>query len=254
MIFKDYFSNDSEGYLQFRPEYPPELFSFLAAISNHHEKAWDCATGTGQSAVGLADYFSEIIATDASQTQIKHARKKMGVTYQVASAENSGIESNSIDLITVAQAFHWFNIDAFSKEANRVLKADGIMAIWTYNLLSVQKEIDEIINDLYYSILGEFWPAERKMVENNYRNIRLPFAEIDAPEFSLTAEWNLAQLLGYLHTWSAVKSYQKEFGTNPVKNIQGEISGNWGQADKTYSVTWPLSIRLWHKNGFKRLS
>ncbi len=125
----------------------------MASISNYHQKAWDCATGTGQSAIGLSDYFSEIIATDASRTQIENANKTRGVTYHVATAENSKIESNSIDLITVAQAFHWFNIDAFSKEANRVLKAEGIIAIWTYNLLSVHKEIDEIINHLYNSIL-----------------------------------------------------------------------------------------------------
>ena len=168
VIFKDYFSEDSKGYDNYRPKYPAELFSFLASISSHHHKAWDCATGTGQSAIGLSDYFSEIIATDASKTQIENANKKKGVSYHVASAENSGIESNSIDLITVAQAFHWFNIDAFSEEANRVLKAEGIIAIWTYNLLSVQKEIDEIISHLYHSVLGVFWPKERKMVENNY--------------------------------------------------------------------------------------
>ncbi len=136
--FNDYFSENSEEYRKFRPTYPAELFSYLASLSNHHHRVWDCATGTGQSARSLSNYFSEIIATDASKTQIENAIETSGVTYRIAKAEKSGIESNSIDLITVAQALHWFNMDAFSKEANRVLKNGGIIAVWSYNLFSMQ--------------------------------------------------------------------------------------------------------------------
>lgn len=246
--FKDYFSKDSEEYVRFRPGYPAELFSYLSSIADQHQKAWDCATGTGQSAVSLSDYFSEVIATDASKTQIKNAEKKHGITYQVATAEDSNIEDNSIDLITVSQAFHWFNIEAFSKEANRVLKDKGVISVWAYNLLSVQEDVDEIIYYLYNAILGEYWPKERKMVEDGYKSIRLPFKEMEAPVFNMIAEWNLSQLIGYLCTWSATKQYQEKFGVNPVEEIHEKITKTWGKSEKVLSVKWPLKLRLWQKN------
>lgn len=245
--FKDYFSENSEEYGRFRPKYPTELFSYLSSISNRHEKAWDCATGTGQSAVLLSDYFSEVIATDASKSQIENAEKKQSITYQVATAENSNIEKNSINLITVAQAFHWFNIDAFSKEVNRVLKDKGLIAIWSYNLLSVQENIDETIYYLYNTILGDYWPKERKMIEDGYKNIEFPFNKMELPEFNMLAEWNLFQLIGYLCTWSATKKYQKITGINPVEEIHGKISKIWGSPEKILSVKWSLNIRVWKK-------
>ncbi len=247
-MFKDYFSEKSEEYSKYRPKYPEELYSYLASISRQHRKAWDCATGTGQAAVSLSEYFSEIIATDASKTQIENAKKKSGVTYKVATAEKSGIESNSIDLITVAQAIHWFNVDAFSKEADRVLRDGGIVAVWTYNLLSVQQDIDEIIDYLYNSVLNKFWPKERKMVEDGYRYIQLPFKKMEAPAFHMSDKWNLSQLIGYLCTWSAVQKYQKSLGINPVELIYGQLIKIWGQPEKSLIVRWPLSVRLWQKN------
>lgn len=254
--FKDHFSENSQEYKQFRPKYPAELFSYLASISSSsnsslEKKAWDCATGTGQAACGLADYFSEVIATDASKDQIENAVKKKGVSYQVASAENNGIESNSIDLITVAQAFHWFDIDAFILEVNRVLKGRGILAVWTYNLLSVQgtkgKTIDDVINHFYGSVLEDFWPDERALVESGYKDIHLPFKELKTPVFHMSTEWSLPQITGYLNTWSAVKKFQNKMRVNPVERLYDEISGMWGEPEKTRLITWPLNIRVWQK-------
>lgn len=245
--FKDHFSENTKEYNRFRPKYPAELFSYLASVSKQHQKAWDCATGTGQSAIPLSEYFSTVIATDASETQIENAEKKQGVVYYVATAENSNIEDSSIDLITVAQAFHWFNIEEFSKEVNRVLKDKGILSVWTYNLLSVQEDIDKEISYLYDIILGEYWPEERKMVEGGYKDFQLPFKEIRNPAFNLSANWNLSQLIGYLCTWSATKKYQKEIGINPVENVYDKIADVWGEPEKILSVKWPLSIRSWKK-------
>ena len=245
--FNDHFSECSEEYNKFRPKYPAELFSYLASISTQHQKAWDCATGTGQSAISLSKYYSTIIATDASETQIGQAEKKQGVVYQISTAENSNIEARSIDLITVAQAFHWFDIDEFTKEVNRVLKDKGILCVWTYNLLSIQADIDREIFHLYTSILGEYWPEERKMVEDGYERIQLPFKEIRTPSFEMSAKWNLSQLIGYLCTWSAVKNYQKDFGLNPVENVYENIADIWGDPKRLLSVKWPLNIKVWQK-------
>ena len=156
-LFKDYFSGHADDYSKYRPKYPAALFSYLASLTQTQQRAWDCATGNGQSAVALAEYFQEVIATDASEKQIENAVSKNGITYRVATAEDSGIDSSSVDLITVAQAFHWFNRQDFATEVDRVLKNDGILAIWTYNLLSINPSIDKILYHLYDGILGNYW-------------------------------------------------------------------------------------------------
>ena len=245
--FKDHFSEASEEYSDYRPSYPAALFEYLSSVTKSHDRAWDCATGTGQSAISLSNYYSEVIATDASETQIKKSVAKKGVTYKVALAEDTDIESNSIDLITVAQALHWFNINAFTREVNRVLNPDGVLAIWTYNLLNIRPEIDDVVNHFYGEVLDPYWPEERKIVEDGYKDINFPFQEKQPPSFQMETYWNLQQLIGYLGTWSAVKRYQKETGVDPVDNVQDKLAGIWGQPDNIFTVKWPLTVRLWVK-------
>ncbi|TQV86447.1 class I SAM-dependent methyltransferase [Aliikangiella coralliicola] len=247
VTFKNYFSSDSKGYSEFRPGYPDDLFEYLSSISNERNRAWDCATGSGQSATKLIDYFSNVLATDASETQINNAVIRKGIHYEVALAENSSNDNQSVDLITVAQALHWFDLDAFITEVDRVLKYDGVLAVWTYNLLSINQDIDELVNDLYSDILDEFWPPERKMVESGYKNITFPFEEVSPPSFAMRENWNLTQLIGYLNTWSAVKAYEREKKYNPVNLIVNELCEVWGAAESSRQITWPLSVKLWRK-------
>lgn len=151
-MFKDHFSENSAKYDQYRPHYPKDLFLYLASISPNNNKAWDCACGTGQSAVGLSEYFNKVIATDASENQIKKAITQPGITYEISQAESTPFANEEIALITVTQALHWFKIESFFKEANRVLKTNGILAVWTYNLLKINPQIDSIIERLYNQI------------------------------------------------------------------------------------------------------
>lgn len=248
MSFKDHFSSDSQSYSDFRPAYPNELFDYLVAITPQQNTAWDCATGSGQAAGMLANYFAEVIATDASAAQIKHTVAKDNIRYEVALAEQSGIASTSIDLITVAQALHWFNLDQFATETNRVLTENGILAAWTYNLLSINNEIDALINNLYINVVGDYWDFERSMVEDGYRNVSLPFKQIDTPAFTMSAQWSLQQLIGYLNTWSAVKAYTTSNGHNPADALTKELTNVWSTGHKLKTVNWPLSLRVWQKN------
>jgi ubiquinone/menaquinone biosynthesis C-methylase UbiE len=245
--FKDHFSSDSQSYSDFRPAYPDELFRYLAAITPQQNTAWDCATGSGQAAGMLANYFAQVVATDASDTQIKHAVTKENIRYEVALAEQSGIASASIDLITVAQALHWFKLDEFATETNRVLTENGILAAWTYNLLSINDEIDALINNLYFKVVGDYWDFERSMVEDGYRNVSLPFKQIDTPAFTMSAQWGLQQLIGYLNTWSAVKAYTTSNGENPADTMTEELTNVWSTGDALQTVNWPLSLRVWQK-------
>src|SRR5262245_45888760 len=178
MSFKDHFSKQAAGYAKFRPRYPQELFDYLGRIAPSRQLAWDCATGNGQAAVGLASVFTRVIATDASEKQIANAQAHEIVDYRVAPAENSGIGSEMIDLIMVAQALHWFDLDRFYLEARHVLKLDGVLAASAYNLLHIEKAIDEIVNRYYHEVVGPFWPPERRLVEQ-FGDLPMPFQEID---------------------------------------------------------------------------
>ena len=245
--FKDHFSGFSSDYHSYRPRYPDALFSWLASICTRHERAWDCATGTGQAAIGLVDHFAEIVATDASETQIANAERREGVRFLQASAEESGIETGSVDLVTVAQAIHWFDPELFCIEVDRVLRKGGVIAAWSYGLLRITPEIEGVVNHLYGPILDRFWPPERKLIEEGYRDIEFPYKKIDAPEFSMTSSWNLADLTGYLNTWSAVKRYIQQRKNNPVELVFDDLSAAWGEPEKTYQVGWPMTVLAWRK-------
>ncbi len=242
--FKDHFTGASSDYQRSRPTYPEALFEFLAKQTPGHDRAWDCATGTGQAAQGLARYFEHVIATDGSATQIASATRDPRIDYRIATAEASGIESASVDLITVAQALHWFDIPAFFSEAQRVLKPRGIIAVWSYNLLTIEPAIDAVINHLYGPVLDACWPPERRLVESDYREIEFPFRMISTPAFSMETRWSLDQLLSYLRTWSAVRRYQSEHGIDPVAAVGEALSPLWGDHDTLRAIRWPMPVHV----------
>lgn len=245
--FKDYFSVKAESYSKFRPVYPAALFRFLSSITPGHDLAWDCATGSGQAALGSANYFHKVIATDASEQQIENAIRHEKISYSIASAHSTTIQTGSIDLITVAQALHWFEFDRFYTEAERVLKPNGIIAVWTYSLPTISPAIDPIIKYFYVNVVGEFWPPERKFVENSYENIPFPFHKLPSPSFRMSAEWTIGQLVGYIGTWSAVKRYRDNKGSDPVESIQKELTKLCDNRSAVMKVDWPLSIMIGRK-------
>lgn len=242
--FKDHFSAQSEAYAEYRPHYPKALFAHLAQLTPTHDLAWDCATGSGQAAIELASYYQRVIATDASEKQICQAVPCDNIDYQVMPAEQTTFADHSLDLITVAQALHWFDLPHFYGEVKRVLKPEGIIAVWTYNLLSVTPEIDALLQFFYDKIIKKYWSAERQFVENNYATLDFPFTIQEAPTFTMRAEWNLKQLLGYLSTWSAVIAYEKEQLNNPLLLIFSDLEKEWGSMDQVREITWPLTVKI----------
>lgn len=246
VTFKDHFSKQAAGYAKFRPRYPRELFEYLGSVAPSRQLAWDCATGNGQAAIGLASVFDRVIATDASEKQIANAQSHAIVEYRVAPAENSGIGSETIDLIMVAQALHWLDLDRFYGEARRVLKPDGVLAGSAYNLLHVEKVVDEVVNRYYHKVVGPFWPPERELVER-FADLPFPFRGMDAPKFEMTAHWNLDHLLGYLRTWSSTQRFIVAKGDDPLEQITGDLRSAWGRPEQERSVTWPLIVRIGRK-------
>ena len=238
--FRDYFSGRSAHYARYRPHYPVELFDFLAGLTTKHSLAWDCATGSGQAAIALSAHFKRVVATDASKAQIDAAIAHPGVTYQVAAAEDSQLDSGSIDLITVGQALHWFDIEHFFAEAERVLVSRGVLAAWCYELCQVSDACDAVVNELYAEILGEFWPSERHLVEAGYAGIAMPGRALESREFHMSASWSVADMLGYLRTWSACARYRQEHGDEPVSRIETALRAAWGEGHRP--VRWPLTL------------
>lgn len=246
--FKDHFSGHARSYAAYRPGYPSSLFEWLAGVSPATTLAWDCATGNGQAAHALAGYFDRVIATDASAEQVNNARSHSRVEYRVEPAENTSLANASVELVTVGQAYHWFGHDAFNREAGRVLKPRGVLAIWTYKLATITPAIDGIVYELYDDILGAYWPPERRYIDRDYRDFDLPWNEIQSPVFTMQADWNLAQMVCYLETWSALRRYAQQNGSNPLDSLAQRLAGAWGNPDRARKVTWPLILRASRKS------
>jgi hypothetical protein len=244
--FKDNFSAQSKKYSFSRPTYPDELFRFLADLTANHDLAWDCATGNGQAAIELCKYFDKVIASDASEKQIQNRFERKNILYRVFPAEKADIPNNSVDLITIAQGLHWFDLEQFYSEAKRVAKKDAIIAAWSYTMHKITPEIDRISDRLNFGgdILGNYWAQEIRYVKDDYKTIPFPFEEIPTPKFSITTQWNLIQLLNYLDTWSAVQKYRLEENTDPLILIKNEIQPYWKNDLEVKPVTWEINLKI----------
>ncbi len=240
----DHFSAVAEGYARFRPTYPPELFAWLAGLPGHPRVAWDVATGNGQAAVALAEHFARVEASDHSAAQVERAVAHPRVAYRVAPAERSGLADGSVDLVTVAQALHWFDHARFYREVERVLAPGGAIAVWCYNLLDVDPAVNVVLRRYYTEVVGSYWPAERRLLEDGYRTIPFPFDEIDPPSFAMRAPWRLADLVGYLGTWSATDRYRSANGEDPVALVAADLAAAWGEPEAVREVRWPLTLRV----------
>jgi SAM-dependent methyltransferase len=244
--FADHFSRGSSGYAAFRPRYPEALFAWLAAASPARDRAWDCATGTGQAATGLARHFAQVVATDASEGQIGAAEQAPGIEYRVAPADASGIEAASVDLVTVAQALHWLPLDRFYPEVTRVLRSGGLLAVWGYSLPTVSPAVDRAVRTLHTDVVGPYWPPGREMVDAQYRPLPFPYAEVAVPPFAIEQRMGRDRFVGYLRTWSAVVRFADAQRMDPLATVMPDIEHEW-PADDARLVRWPLFVRAGHR-------
>lgn len=242
--FKDHFSTASDRYAAYRPAYPADLYDWLGGLCSGHDLSWDCATGSGQAALGLAPHFRQVVATDASAEQIRHARHHPSIDYRVAPAEASGLAAHCADLVTAAQAAHWFDLPRFYAEAARVLKPGGVLALWGYGRLVLPGAADAPFLRFYAETLGPYWPPERALIDEAYRSLEFPFTEIAAPAFEIAVEWDLASLLDYVSTWSAVKRYLGARGENPLPSLRTALLAGWGDPTTVRKLRWPLFLRV----------
>lgn len=244
MSFQDHFSKQARQYARHRPTYPDAVFDYLASLAPSRDLAWDSGTGNGQVAVQLARHFEQVIATDASAEQIQNAFTHPRVQYRVEQAERTSTLPNTVDLITVGVAVHWFDLEAFYAEVHRVGKPGAIMAVWTYQLTSIKPDVDRLLERYYGETLAGFWPDSFRYVDERYRTLPFPFEEVKPPAFDMRTEWTLHELVGFLASWSATQRYLEARGQNPLDEILPELQEAWGDADATRLVKWPLHFRI----------
>lgn len=245
---KDLFSKQANVYAAFRPTYPKELYEFIFSKLKTRRKAWDCATGNGQVAGYLADHFDEVYATDISEQQLGNAIKKHNIIYSVSPGEQTTFEDHQFDLITVAQALHWFDRVKFYDEAMRVGKEGSLLAIWGYGLLYIQPDIDAVIMNFYNNVVGPYWDEARRLVEDEYRSLSFPFQEIESPGFNITSTWTLNHLAGYLESWSATQKYIRQTGHNPLPEVLALLDKVWNpdnyRGNESRPVRFPVFLKL----------
>jgi SAM-dependent methyltransferase len=238
----DHFSTVSAAYSAFRPRYPHALFEFLASIAPRRRLAWDCGAGTGQATVDLAEYFDEVIGTDVSAEQIARAPKHPKITWLVSPAEATPLHGGLVDLITVAQALHWFDHARFNAEVRRVASPGAAIAAWTYGAPRMDGPVGEVLRRAMFETLDAYWPPERQYVYDEYRSIPFPFERITTPAFALAEEWDAGQLTGYMRTWSATTRYVAARGDDPIVPIVHELNHVWGDTAERKRITWPLIV------------
>ena len=240
---KDNFSTQAAEYAIYRPTYPQELYDYLLNLVESKDAAWDCATGNGQVARVLAQHFKGVYATDISEKQLNNALKMPNIVYHTESSEKVNMPDYSFDLITVAQAIHWFNFEAFYREVKRTLKTNGLLAVIGYGLMYIDKKVDKAIYKLYEDILGKYWDSERRYIEEGYKTIPFPFNEIITPHFQIKTFWTFNQMIGYLNTWSSLQHYKKANDRNPLEYMFIELKEAWGD-DAIKEVHFPILLRV----------
>ena len=243
MTSGDHFSGHAADYARARPSYPAELFAWLAQQCPTRDRVWDCGTGNGQAARALADHFRHVHATDLSAEQLAQAPLHPRIDYRAAPAEASGLADHGCDLVTVAQALHWFCNERFYAEVRRVLKPGGLFAAWTYTLLQGEPQLNAVVQDFHANVVGAWWPAERRWVDLGYRDMPFPCADIVAPRFEIRLEWTLADLLAYLRTWSATQRCIRETGQDPCLALAARLGEFWPTPETRKTIIWPIALR-----------
>lgn len=238
---KDNFSTQASTYAKFRPTYPKEVFDYLSSVVKNKNTVWDCATGNGQMARELAKNFGQVYATDISQKQLDHAFQAENIHYSLSKAEETSFADNTFDLITVAQAIHWFDFDRFYSEVNRVAKKEAILFIIGYSMPRFEGKIDEILQDFYWNVTGPYWDAERKHLDNKLESIPFPFKEVECPTFKNEYRWTLEMAEGYFNSWSSIQHYIKKNRENPVNQVISELKDIWKGFEK---VDFPLFTKV----------
>lgn len=239
----DLFSEQAAYYARYRPVYPDELYNFIFEHLGKKKYAWDCGTGSGQVAAYLSDHFKKVYANDISSRQIEHAEQKKNIEYHNVPAENSGFPSGHFNLITVAQAIHWFDFDRFYYEVRRTASENALLAVFGYGRITINLDVDPVIHQFYEDVFSNDFKKIRNYINSKYQAIPFPFPEIPSPSFEINMEWSANELEGFFYSWSAVQKLKTQNMSNPVPEIMQKIIGDLTSGN-FFEVKFPVFLRL----------
>ncbi len=243
MANTDLFSVQADDYAKFRPTYPDSLFNYLAGLCRERKVVWDCATGSGQAALTLTKYFDRVIGTDISQPLLDKAEKHEKITYKSVPAEKTDLDDRSVDLVTVAQALHWFEYDKFFPEVKRVLKPGGIFAAWGYTHLHTDAPVQKLTDHIHNELLKDYWAPQIGILTRHYADIPFPFEPVQPPRFEISQALTFEQLIGYMVSWSATQKYIKEKGQDELQRLFAEVRTAWGDLTQLKPVRWEVFMK-----------
>jgi len=183
-----------------------------------------------------------VLATDASRAQLDAAMPHPRVDYRQELAGETGLRSGSVDLTTAAQAAHWFELDGYYSEVRRVAAPGAVVALLSYGLPSLDGSPDDVLRRFHIDVLAPHWPPQRRFVEEGYRTLPFPFAELRPPAFRMEVSWPVEAFLGYVETWSAVRKMEAAEGRGRIEDFRGELTHAWGT--RARRIEWPLSLRV----------
>ncbi|MGJ7914972.1 class I SAM-dependent methyltransferase [Massilia sp. LXY-6] len=241
---RNWFDQGGQAYARFRPEYPRQLAAFLASQAPDDALAVDVGCGNGQLTQLLAPYFGKVVGLDPSADQIANAAPNERIDYRCASAEQLPLRDAGASLITAAQAAHWFDLPAFYREVRRIARPGAILALVSYGVLKLDPALDARFQTFYWDEIGPYWPAERKLVDTGYATIDFPFEELAPPALEIRLDWHLSEFLGYLTTWSAVRSAREAGKEELLVRFANDIAQAWGDPDLSRTICWPINMRI----------
>ncbi len=236
------FADKADLYAVARPMYPQALFDFISSITNGRDRAWDCASGNGQAAVGLVKSFSKVYASDISHEQIANAFQSPNIEYSVQAAENTNYMDHQFDLVNVAQALHWFDYEKYWDEVSRVLNPRGVFVAYSYIWPAVNNAVDDVVEQSLKKIIEPYWASNNRIVWDGYKTVDFPFKRLATPDIDLTNQWDLHQFVDYLHTWSATRRCMEEIGDDFFNAAKENLTKVWGDPNTKMTIKNPLTI------------
>lgn len=237
------FAKQADLYAKYRPHYPKDMYSFILEHVPQRHAAWDAATGSGQVAGMLAQYFEQVYANDISKEQLSYAPQESNIHYKNTPAEKSGFQSNTFNLITIAQAIHWLDFDQFYNEVRRTAKTNAVLAVIGYGMIRISPLLNPIIDSLYEEAFQQYFNENRTYLDQHYKTIPFPFEEIPSPTFEIAYEWSLDKLSGYFNSWSAIQKIKSEHGHNPTDETISKLKAKLSEPN-AIPVSFPVFLRL----------
>ncbi|KAF8019148.1 hypothetical protein BT93_H3894 [Corymbia citriodora subsp. variegata] len=245
------FDKQAEIYTDARPTYPREWYQKLAALTPRHALAWDVGTGNGQAALGVAEHYQQVIATDVSESQLNYAIPHPRVRYIHTPPSISDDEllamiggENSVDLISVAQAIHWFDLPKFYSLVSRVIRRPGgMIAVWGYQAIQVSPSFDPILKKFLDATLP-YWNPNVRYVFDQYKTLPFPFESVglgsegNPVALDIPKEVSFEGILGILRSWSAVTT-AKDRGVELLsEGVVREFERAWGGTKLVRNVVY----------------